>query len=153
MKRTISENVEEFIEPIIKQLGYELVEVEYAKKQNGMNLTVFIDSAKGITLSDCETVHKAIDEPLDELDPTNNAPYTLNVSSCGLDRPFKTDKDYNRNLGQEIEVSLYSKVEGKKNYVGRLESFDENNITIFLDGKERLLERKNISKVTKFISF
>ena len=125
MKQSISEKVEEFLEPIILELGYELVEVEYAKKQNGMNLTVYIDSKQGITLSDCEKVHKTIDEPLDELDPTNNAPYTLNVSSCGLDRPLKNDKDYNRNIGEEIEISLYSKVNGKKSFVGKLESFDE----------------------------
>ena len=153
MKQSISEKVEEFLEPIILELGYELVEVEYAKKQNGMNLTVYIDSKQGITLSDCEKVHKTIDEPLDELDPTNNAPYTLNVSSCGLDRPLKNDKDYNRNIGEEIEISLYSKVNGKKSFVGKLEGFDETNLIISCDGVEQVLERKNISKVTKFISF
>ena len=153
MKQSISEKVEEFLEPIILELGYELVEVEYVKKQNGMNLTVYIDSKQGITLSDCEKVHKTIDEPLDELDPTNNAPYTLNVSSCGLDRPLKTDKDYNRNIGEEIEISLYSKVNGKKSFVGKLESFDETNLIISCDSVEQVLERKNISKVTKFISF
>lgn len=153
MKQSISEKVEAFLEPIVVGLGYELVEVEYLKKQNGMNLTVYIDSKNGITLSDCETVHKAIDEPLDELDPTNNAPYTLNVSSCGLDRPFKSDKDYNRNIGAEIEISLYSKLDGKKNFVGKLVSFNSDTVTILFEQKELSLERKNISKVTKYISF
>ena len=153
MKQSVSQKVEEFLEPIVNGLGYELVEVEYAKKQNGMNLTVLIDSKDGISLSDCEKVHKAIDEPLDELDPTNNAPYTLNVSSCGLDRPFKTDKDYERNKGEMIEVSLYSKQDGKKCFVGELKDFSPEFVTILSENKDLQIERKNISKVIKYISF
>ncbi|MBQ9790630.1 MAG: ribosome maturation factor RimP, partial [Clostridia bacterium] len=77
----ITEKVHEFLNPIVQNLGYEIVDVEYEKKFDGFNLTIFIDGENGISLDDCEKVHTAIDEPLDELDPTNGASYTLNVSS------------------------------------------------------------------------
>ena len=75
----IAESVQEYLSDMVKDLGYELVEVEYVKKQNGMNLTLFIDSKNGINLEDCETVHLKADVMLDELDPTNGAPYTCNI--------------------------------------------------------------------------
>lgn len=148
----ISESVEEFLNPIVENLGYEIVAVEFAKKYNGDNLTVFIDKANGlIDINDCETVHRAIDEPLDELDPTMGKPYTLNVSSPGIDRPIVTDKDFNRNLGEMLEVKLFQSINKKKIFVGKLESFDENEIVLSI-GKETIkLERKMISKATKYI--
>ena len=79
----ISELCTEKLKPEIEKLGYKLVEVEYAKKFDGMNLTLFIDCEKGIGLDDCEKVHKFADKMLDELDPTSDTPYTLNVSSLG----------------------------------------------------------------------
>ena len=110
------------------ELGYEIVEVEFAKKYNGDNLTVFIDKKEGyIDITDCEKVHNAIDEPLDELDPTMGKPYTLNVSSPGIDRPIVTDKDYNRNLGEVLEVKLFQAIQKKKIFIGKLLSFDETN--------------------------
>jgi ribosome maturation factor RimP len=152
-QKPIAKNVEEFLSPIVEELGYEIVEVEYAKKQNGMNLTIFIDSVNGIKIEDCEKVHSAIDAPLDELDPTNGAGYTLNVSSPGLDRPLTTDRDLNRNLNQMIEISLYSKLDGKKQYSGILSSYSEDELTIVVEEKPLVLNRTAIAKITKFIEF
>ena len=150
----ISEQIEKFIEPIVSGLGYEIVEVEFAKKHNGDNLTVFIDKKEGyIDIVDCETVHNAIDEPLDELDPTMGKPYTLNVSSPGIDRPIVTDKDYNRNLGEMLEVKLFQAIEKKKIFIGKLLSFDETSIELETDKETVKLERKMISKATKYIEF
>lgn len=149
----IAEEVKEFITPIVEKLGYEIVDVEFAKKYNGDNLTVFIDKDGGINIDDCETVHNAINEPLDELNPTNDNPYILNVSSPGIDRPIVTDKDYKRNLNEMIEVKLYQAVNRKKNYVGELVKFDENTVTLMVDEKEIELDRKMISKATKYIDF
>lgn len=148
----IASKVQDFITPIVEPMGYTIVEVEYAKKQNGMNLTVFIDSPNGIGLDDCEKVHNSIDAPLDELDPTAGASYILNVSSPGLDRPLKTDKDLSLAINKEIDISLYAKQNGKKDFVGILKAFDENTLTI-ISGSEITLDRKNISKITKHISF
>lgn len=148
----ISESVEKFLTPIVEDLGYEIVAVEFAKKYNGDNLTVVIDKREGfIDISDCEKVHRAIDEPLDELDPTDGKPYTLNVSSPGVDRPIVTDKDYNRNLGEVLEVKLFQAIDKKKIFVGTLQSFDENEIQLLVDSKVVKLERKLISKATKYI--
>lgn len=152
-KSNVATKVEAFIDPIVSSLGYDIVEVEYAKKQNGMNLTVFIDSPNGIKIEDCEKVHMAIDSPLDELDPTEGKSYTLNVSSAGLDRPLKTEKDLQRNMGQEVDLSLYSKVNGEKFYTGSLKAFSETDLTIVSNGSEQTFDRKVIAKITKHIEF
>ena len=91
----------------VEALGYEIVDVEYVKKPDGMNLTVYIDIPRGVTLDDCEAVHNLINPIMDALDPTEGA-YVLNVSSPGLDRPFKKPRDYERNYGREVEVKLYA---------------------------------------------
>lgn len=150
----VKEQVETLVKPIIENMGLELVEVEYAKKNNGMNLTIFIDKKGGVTLDDCEMVHSAIDEPLDKLDPTNNASYILNVSSPGLDRPIKTDKDFERNIGEVIEITTFKKIGLKKDFVGQLKEFTSDDVTIIdKKGKEMKIDRKLISKATKYIEF
>ena len=149
----ISEKIEEFLTPIINGLGYEIVEVEFAKKHNGDNLTVFIDKPGGVTIDDCEAVHEAIDEPLDELNPTNDKPYTLNVSSPGIDRPIVSDKDFARNLGVELEVKLFESIQKKKLFVGTLVEFNAETIVLKDNGKTIELERKKIAKATKYINF
>ena len=102
----VSLKVEKFAKPIVEELGYELVEIEYAKKNTGYNLTVFIDNKQGITLDDCEKVSRALDQILEDEDPTNGEAYIFNVSSVGLDRPLKKDRDFERNLNKEIEVKF-----------------------------------------------
>ena len=149
----ITEKVQEMLDPIVVGLGYDIVEVEYAKKVDGYHLTVFIDNKDGITLDDCEKVHNAIDAPLDELDPTNGESYTLNVSSPGLDRPLKSDKDFERNLGNMVEVSLYAAVKKCKHFVGELLSYDSDSITLKVKKDEIKLEKSGIAKVCKYIEF
>lgn len=143
----ITESVESFLTPIVKAQGCEIVEVVFSRS----SLTVYIDKIGGVTLEDCERVHTAIDEPLDELDPTEGKPYTLNVSSPGLDRPIKTDKDFNRNLNEVLEIKLFAPIEKKREFVGKLVTFDENTITLEIDGIQKQFERKLISKATKYI--
>ena len=153
MAKSVKEIVKEFLEEKIKTFDVELVDVDYVKKPTGMNLTVYIDSPQGIDLNKCEEVHKLVDVELDELDPTQGAPYILNVSSVGLDWAFRTDRDYERNIGNEVEVNLYAKEAGKKEHVGKLLSFNEDAIIVEVNKKEVSLSRKNISKITKYISF
>ena len=151
----ISENVEQFITPIIDELGLniEVVEVEFAKKYNGDNLTIFIDKPGGVTIEDCEKVHSAIDEPLDELNPTQDKPYTLNVSSPGIDRPIVTDKDYARNIGEELEIKLFEPIMKKRTLIGTLVAFNKDSIILEINNENLEIERKKISKATKFINF
>ncbi len=149
MAKTV-EIVEEKICPIIEKLGYEVVEVEFAKKVDGMNLTFYIDSPNGITLDDCEKVHKAIDAPLDEVNPTGDGAYILNVSSCGLDRPLKTNKDLKRNLGKEVDIKLYKAIDKQKEFTGKLVDYSDETIT--LEGFAPF-ERKSIGNIVLHIDF
>ena len=143
--------VEELVTPIAEEMGYEIVEVEYLKKHNGMNLTIFITKEDGIKIEDCEAFSRAIDAPLDELNPTNDESYTLNVSSPGLDRPLKNEKDYKRNLGKEIELKFYAQINGNKSIEGVLDSFTTDTITISANGELMTFELSKISQILPII--
>ena len=107
----------------------------------------------GIDLDACEAFHNAIDAPLDELDPTYGAPYTLNVSSLGLDRPFRKAADFEKNIGEEVEVKLYASVRGKKYWEGILLSYDGEAIRLRAGKETFTLELKQIAKINKAIHF
>lgn len=153
MSNKIEKQVFEFIFPIVEELGYELACVEFRKVNAEKNLTVVICSPAGISLEDCEKVHNAIDIPLDELDPTAGEPYVLNVSSFGLDRAFKTQRDFERNYGKNVEIKFFTPINGKKMVVGELVNCDENYITVKINDKETKFDLKGISKVSSEIVF
>ncbi|MBQ8908892.1 MAG: ribosome maturation factor RimP [Clostridia bacterium] len=144
---------EEKIVPIIEEEGYEVVEVEYAKKSDGMNLTFYIDSEQGIQIEDCEKVSKLIDGALDEVDPTDGQTYILSVSSPGIDRPIKTDRDFKRNLNKEIKVTLFAKIDGKKEFEGELTSFNETEFVIKVKDKEITFNRQQVAHIVPVIKF
>jgi len=152
-KKDMTEKVLEAIESTVTELGYDIVEVEYKKMYDAFNLTVFIYSKTGITLDDCEKVHLEIDPILEELDPTEGKPYVLNVSSPGLDRPIKTERDFERAMGTEVEVKLYAPLKGKKNFEGKLIEKGENVIKIETKKEELTLERNRIALVRPLIKF
>lgn len=155
--------VKEKIVPIIENLGYEVVDVEYkSQPDKNMHLVFYIYNEAGISLDDCEKVHYAIDPALDELNPTDDAPYCLDVSSPGLDRPFKTERDYARNMGKEIEIKLYAhtklepenpKCRAEKYYEGVLTGFDGKTVRFTVEGKEYSLETEKIASVRQLIKF
>ena len=153
MKVKSNKEIFEFCDKIAKEVGVRLIEVEFKQGKNPA-LTLFIDKDGGMDLDTCELYHNAINEPLDELDPTFGAPYTLNVSSPGADRPFKTEEDFNANVGKMVEVKLYSAIKGKKFYEGELLSYNGQCIVIKADKKTTLsIDMKNIVKVNKYIDF
>lgn len=117
-----------FLQPIAERIGVEILDAEWNMREK--SLTVFIDKEGGVDMNTCEAFHRAIDEPLDELDPTYGEAYTLNCSSAGLDRPFKTARDFEKHLGEAIEVHLYAPYEGKKYYEGKLLSYRDGVITL-----------------------
>ena len=96
MENTVAEKTRQALTPVIERLGFEVVDVEYVKKSDGMNLTVYIYIPRGVTIDDCETVHNAVNPVIDELNPTDDKPYIFNISSPGLDRPFKAQRDFER---------------------------------------------------------
>lgn len=118
-----------------------------------MNLVFTIDSDNGVTIDDCEKVHKLIDPILDELNPTDDKPYILSVSSPGIDRPLKTDRDFKRNEGKEIEITLFQKLEGKKKFVGTLKAYDAKAVTIEDGDKTLTFDREKIAHIVPVIKF
>ena len=152
---SVKESVTELVLPIIEGLGYELVEVTYLKQHDAMHLTIYIDCDRegGVSLDDTEIVANAIDKPLDDLDPTAGEPFVLNVSSPGLDRPLKTERDYLKKVGTDIEVSLYAPISGKKKHIGKLLSYVSGVISLGTDSGELTIETKSIAVAKPYITF
>ncbi len=146
-----NEQIKNFLTPMAETMGIEIVDVEYNLRENA--LTVFIETEQGVDLNTCEKFHNAIMEPIDEFDPSYGAPYTLNVSSPGLDRPFKTERDYQRNLGKEVEVKLYAPHKGSKYLEGILLAYDQNTVTLSTASEEIKLAYNKIAKINKAIKF
>lgn len=144
---------EEKLGDVFQEMGYDLVDVEYVKEGSGMSLIFTIDKDGGVNIDDCEMVSKKIDPILDEINPTDDKPYTLVVSSPGLDRPLKTNRDLNRGLGKEVELNLFSKLDGKKNFSGLLDSFDDKTITLECDGVKQTFDREKVASVKLVIKF
>ncbi|MBR2967229.1 MAG: ribosome maturation factor RimP [Clostridia bacterium] len=138
---------------VLTDMGYELVDVEYDKQYGQMTLTVFIYKQGGVDLDDCEKVSRKLDPILDEVNPTGDVPYSFNVSSPGLDRPFKTQRDFERNYGEEVEVKLYAPLKGKKLYEGVLKEKNENTFTILVDDKEVTIECAKAAYVRPLVKF
>lgn len=153
MASKVAEICEKNLKQTINDLGYELIEVEYAKKVDGYNLTFVIDSENGILIEDCEKVHRAIDPILDELNPTGEQSYILNVSSPGLDRPIKTEWDFKKNCGKEVEVKLYVPFEKKKSHIGILKQMNNDVVVIEVGEKEIQFERKSVALIMPVIKF
>lgn len=143
---------ESLITPIVKKYNFELVDVEYVKEGSNWYLRVYIDKEGGITVDDCETVSREFNAILDEKDYIADA-YIFEVSSPGLLRPLKKDKDFNRNLGNEIEVRLFKAIDKQKELVGVLESFDKDNITIVCEDAPVVIERSNLALVRKYFEW
>ena len=142
--------VQEKISPVIEKMGYEVVEIEYRKKIDGMNLTIYIDKPGGVTIDDCEIVHKTIDPELDIINPTQDEQYILNVSSCGLDRPLKNDNDYKRNIGKVVDIKLYKAINNIKEFSGKLIDYDEKYV--YIENNLRI-ERNIIANMTLHLDF
>ena len=140
------------MEPTVKELGYELYEVEYQKEFDNCVLTLYIDRPGGVSLDDCELVSNAVDPILDEADPIDQA-YYLSVSSLGIDRPLKIDKDYQRNIGNVLDVKLYAAINGRKEYTGTLIDFDKDSFTLELKKGSITIERKKAALVRPHIDF
>jgi ribosome maturation factor RimP len=145
--------IADFLNKIALPLGIEVVEVEFKQGKNP-TMTVFINKEGGVDLDTCELLHRAIDEPLDEFDPTFGLAYTLNVSSLGIDRPFKTEKDFLSHIGERVEVKLYASIRGKKFYDGILTAYDGKTATLKVDEKTTFtIEMTNVVKVNEYIDF
>lgn len=144
---------EELLLPILNENNFELVDVEYVKEGSNWYLRAYVDKEGGITINDLESVSRILSDKLDEEDFISDA-YILEVSSPGLGRPLKKDKDFDRNMGNEIEVHLYRAVDRQKQLVGLLKAYNADTITIENeDGSETDIDRVNVSLVRPTIDF
>ena len=152
MKVKTIEEIQIALQPIADEMAIEIVEVEF-KQGREPALTIYIDTEDGVDLNTCEAFHRAIDPVLDEVDPTFGAPYTLNVSSPGVDRPLKTARDYEKCMGTKVEVKLFAPMQGKKFFEATLVGYDEHCVSIDLDGSVLKLEKSKIAKINRAIEF
>lgn len=136
-KREIYEQrTEELLNPIIDRNGFELVDVEFVKEGGNWYLRAYIDKPGGINVDDCEKVSRELSDLLDETDFIEES-YILEVSSPGLGRPLKKEKDFQRSLGKEVEIRTYRMVDKKKEFTGILADYDKDTVTIEIENSER----------------
>lgn len=131
------QRTEELLLPILEELRYELVDVEYVKEGSSFYLRAYIDKEGGITVDDCEAVSRRMSDLLDEQDYIEES-YIFEVSSPGLGRPLKKEKDYARSMGKELEIRTYQAVNRKKEFYGILKAYDADTVTIELEDETEL---------------
>jgi ribosome maturation factor RimP len=137
--------ITEIAQPIIEENGMELVDVEFVKEGSEWFLRIFIDKEEGIDLNDCEKISKLIGNLLDEKDPINQS-YHLEISSPGIERPLKKTQDFLRFQGHSIQVRTFKPIEGRKKFIGTLETANDDEISILI-GEDRVsIPRNKISK-------
>jgi len=152
-KEIYEQKTESLILPIIEKHAFELVDVEYVKEGGTWYLRAYIDKPGGITVDDCEIVNRTLSDLLDEADFIEES-YILEVSSPGLGRPLKKERDYERNLEEEIEIRTYRMVNKQKEFHGILKSYDKETITIENEnGEEQIFERDNIALIREYFEW
>ena len=128
-KPNIATAVEELLCPVIEGLGYAVWDVQFRKVGADFTLTVTIDSEDGISIDDCEKVHRTIDPILDEADPIDVA-YVLEVSSPGIEREIRTDAHIEACMGEEIEAKLFAPQNGTRVFVGRIVGYENETLSL-----------------------
>ena len=152
-KEQYEARTEELLLPILKEYGFELVDVEYIKEAGTWYLRNYIDKEGGITIDDCELVSRALGEKLDQEDFIEDS-YIMEVSSPGLGRPLKKERDFQRSLGEEVEIRLFRPIDQEKEYIGALAAYDKDTVTIELEDMSQLkIDRKNIALIRLAFDF
>ena len=128
---------EAFLLPVLAEHNFELWDVEYVKEGGNWYLRAYIDKPGGITVDDCELVSRALSDLLDEHDFIEDA-YILEVSSPGLGRPLKKDKDFARSIGEEVDVKTFRAIQHQKDFTGILKAYDKEKIVLELEGGEEM---------------
>lgn len=144
---------EELLEPIVTEYGFELVDVEYVKEGGTWYLRAYIDKPGGITVDDCEVVSRRFSDILDEKDYIEDS-YVFEVSSPGLGRPLKKEKDFRRSIGEEVEIRTYRAIDRQKEFTGILDSYDSASVTIvYEDGEKQTFNLEDIALIRLALDF
>ena len=152
-RETYEARTEAYPLPLLAQHGFTLWDVEYVKEGSNWYLRAYIDKEGGITVDDCELISRPLSDWLDAEDFIDDS-YILEVSSPGLGRPLKKDKDFARSIGAEVEIRLYKAVDKQKEFSGTLTAYDKNTVTVTLaDGREETFERAAIALIRLAFDF
>ena len=144
---------EAFLLPLMEEYRFELVDVEYVKEAVNCNLRAYIDKEGGFTVDDCETVRRRLSDWLDKEDFIEDS-YILEVSSPGLGRPLKKEKDFVRNKGKEVDIKLYRAIDRQKDFTGILTDFDKDTVTITMgDGETVVFDKADIALIRLSFDF
>lgn len=148
----IVEKVKELVSDYLADHNIELVDMVYRRESGGMMLRLLVDTPEGITLGECEALNKYLGETLDKEDIINER-YTIEVSSPGLDRPFKTDRDFERALGREIEITTFAPIDDRKTHEGKLVGMDKDNIVVKADDISVVIPKDKIALARLKVGF
>ena len=152
-RESYEQKTEEILTPIVDEYGFELVDVEYVKEGGNWYLRAYIDKPGGIMIDDCEVVSRRLSDILDEKDFIDDS-YIMEVSSPGLGRPLKKEKDFKRSLGEEVEIRTYRMIDKQKEFTGILKAYDENTVTIALDDEtNKTFEKGDIALIRLAFDF
>lgn len=147
------QKTEELLLPIIERNGFELVDVEYVKEAGMWYLRAYIDKPGGITVDDCADVSREFSDILDEKDYIDDT-YIFEVSSPGLGRPLKKEKDFKRSLGEEVEIRTYRAIDRQKEFIGVLVEYDQDTVTIeYEDEATQTFNRSDIALIRLAFDF
>ena len=147
------QQTEELLEPIVTGHGFELVDVEYVKEAGTWYLRAYIDKPGGITVDDWEVVSRQFSDILDEKDYIEDA-YIFEVSSPGLGRPLKKEKDFKRSMGEEVEIRTYRAIDRQKEFTGILKAYDNDTVTIaYEDDTEQVFNKSDIALIRLALDF
>ena len=144
-RETYEAKTEELLQPLVDAHGFELVDVEYVKEAGNRYLRAYIDKPGGIAVDDCEVISRALSDKLDEEDYIEDS-YILEVSSPGLGRPLKKDKDFHRSIGKEIEVRTFRAIDKQK-------EFNKDSFTIVIEDNEMTFQRSETALVRLAFDF
>lgn len=148
---TVEENIEKIVLPVLKDMGLELVDIEYLQEGGYWYVRIYIEKMDGdVSLDDCEKVSRAVDEDIDKL---IDKKFFLEISSPGVERPLKKEKDYIRFTGSKIKVSLKHKINDKKNVEGILIKFENDVLYVETEGMELEIPFKEVRKANLVYDF
>ena len=145
--------VETWLLPVLEEHHFELVDVEYVREVGVWYLRAYIDKEGGIAVDDCEIISRKLGEWLDKEDFIDDS-YILEVSSPGLGRPLKKEKDFVRSMGKDVDVRLYRQIDKQKEFTGALSAYDENTVTLTMeDGSLMVFEKPDIALIRLALDF
>jgi len=147
----ITEQVEALARPVVEEEGCSLWDVEYVREAGNWYLRIYIDKEGGVGIDDCERISRRLDPILDEADPIPDS-YVFEVGSAGAERELKRPGDFERFLGEEVEVKLYQPLDGAKSFVGTLRGYEGGAVTVLSGKTERRFEKAQIAQVRLHVS-